>query len=193
MTPTTPIRALLVEDIHPVGVQALTDLGWKVTTQAAALTEPELLEALDGIDVLGIRSTSHVTEAVLDSAPQLAAIGAFCIGTNQIDQDAATRRGLRCMSTDVPPTAGSSETRSLPACAPGRSSSTSPAACSSTSTHWLSTCAAAISRAPHWTCSTTSQRPANVIFALLPWVVAIYLLKKFGGLTLRADPVPTSV
>ena len=44
--PTTAVRALLLENIHPVGVRALAELGWAVTTRAGAMTEPELIAAL---------------------------------------------------------------------------------------------------------------------------------------------------
>src|ERR1700722_14601138 len=60
-----------------------------------ALDEDQLIEALGrGVNVLGIRSGTHVTERVLDAAPGLLAIGAFCIGVNQIDLPAASRRGI---------------------------------------------------------------------------------------------------
>ncbi len=55
-----------------------------------ALDEEELIAALDGVDLLGIRSKTQVTRRVLESRPDLMAVGAFCIGTNQIDLQAAT-------------------------------------------------------------------------------------------------------
>jgi len=58
------------------------------------LTEDELIDAIQGVHLLGIRSTTYVTDRVLDAAPDLLAIGAFCIGTNQIDLPAATKRGV---------------------------------------------------------------------------------------------------
>jgi len=59
-----------------------------------ALGEDELIEALPGISLLGIRSQTQVTERVLASAPDLLAVGAFCIGTNQVDLGAAAQRGV---------------------------------------------------------------------------------------------------
>jgi D-3-phosphoglycerate dehydrogenase len=84
----------LLENIHPVAEQVLQSAGWTVLTSRAAMDEAELIEALRGVDVLGIRSKTQVTDAVLDRAPQLTAVGAFCIGTNQIDLPAASRRGI---------------------------------------------------------------------------------------------------
>ena len=89
-----PLRALHLENIHPDGTAALEGVGFDVQRRKGALDETELVAALDGVQVLGIRSTTQVTAAVLDAAPDLLAIGAFCIGTNQIDLAAASRRGI---------------------------------------------------------------------------------------------------
>jgi D-3-phosphoglycerate dehydrogenase / 2-oxoglutarate reductase len=88
------VRALLLENIHPLAVDLLKAAGHEVVTRPGALDEAELVEALAGVDLLGIRSTTFVTEQVLARAPGLAAIGAFCIGTNQIDLPAATGHGV---------------------------------------------------------------------------------------------------
>jgi len=58
------------------------------------MDENELIESLDGVHLLGIRSKTHVTERVLAKAPDLLAIGAYCIGTNQIDLATAARSGV---------------------------------------------------------------------------------------------------
>ena len=92
--PTTQPRALVLENIHPEAVEALAAVGCQVTTAKGALDEAELIAALDGVQVLGIRSKTSVTEKVLAAADDLVAIGAFCIGTNQIDVAAASRRGI---------------------------------------------------------------------------------------------------
>ncbi len=89
-----PRRALLLENIHPLAVELLEVAGAEVQQRPGALSEAELVAALPGVALLGIRSTTHVTEAVLDAAPDLEAIGAFCIGTNQIDLEAAAARGI---------------------------------------------------------------------------------------------------
>ncbi len=87
------MRALLLENIHPDGVRLLTERGIEVETVKGALDEAELIAALPGFQLLGIRSKTNVTQAVLYAAPDLVAIGAFCIGTNQIDLASATERG----------------------------------------------------------------------------------------------------
>ena len=87
-------RALLLENIHPDATARLTKAGYEVRTMPRALGEDELIEALRGVSLLGIRSQTHVTERVLAAAPDLLAIGAFCIGTNQVDLTAAARRGV---------------------------------------------------------------------------------------------------
>ena len=88
------MKALLLENIHPSGVRLLTERGFEVETVSSALGEDDLIAALDGVDLLGIRSNTHLTRRVLDSAPGLRAVGAFCIGTNQIALDEATHRGI---------------------------------------------------------------------------------------------------
>ncbi len=87
-------RALLLENIHPDAVCLLESAGFEVETSERALAEAELCERLADVDVLGIRSRTQVTEGVLESAPRLLAVGAFCIGTNQVDLAAAARRGV---------------------------------------------------------------------------------------------------
>jgi D-3-phosphoglycerate dehydrogenase len=88
------IRILLLENIHPDATARLVKDGYQVETRAKALDSDELIAAIGGVHVLGIRSGTHVTERVLASAPDLLAVGAFCIGTNQIDLAAASRRGI---------------------------------------------------------------------------------------------------
>ena len=88
------LRALLLENVHPNSAEILRKAGFDVETRGGALDEGELIEALAGVQVLGIRSKTQVTEAVLKARPELLAIGAFSIGTNQIDLDAASRYGV---------------------------------------------------------------------------------------------------
>ena len=88
------IRALLLEQIHPDAERILRSAGFEVESVTRALDEDELIAALDGVALLGIRSKTQVTERVLDAATSLVSIGAFCIGTNQIDLDAASERGV---------------------------------------------------------------------------------------------------
>src|SRR6202167_4692546 len=87
-------RALLVENIHPDASARLAKEGYDVSVLPRALGEDELIDALRGVPLLGIRSGTQVTARVLDEAPDLVALGAFCIGLNQIDLSAASRRGI---------------------------------------------------------------------------------------------------
>jgi len=88
------VRALLLEGIHPDAVHRLEKEGYDVELLGRALDEDELIGRLDGVQLLGIRSKTQVTAAALDAAPQLTAIGAFCIGTDQIDLAGASSRGI---------------------------------------------------------------------------------------------------
>jgi D-3-phosphoglycerate dehydrogenase len=88
------VRVLLLENIHVDGADFLRGKGYQVETRDGALGEDELIEAIQGVHLLGIRSTTYITKKVLDAAPDLIAIGAFCIGTNQIDLAATTERGI---------------------------------------------------------------------------------------------------
>jgi D-3-phosphoglycerate dehydrogenase / 2-oxoglutarate reductase len=94
LTLDTLNRALLLENIHPDATARLTKAGYQVDTLPRALGEDDLIEAARGASLLGIRSQTHVTERVLSSLPDLLAVGAFCIGTNQVDLAAAARRGI---------------------------------------------------------------------------------------------------
>lgn len=88
------LKALLLENVHPLSVEILAANGVEVVTRSGALDEQELIEALKGVHLLGIRSKTQVTAKVLESAKDLVAIGAFCIGTNQIDLKSAALQGV---------------------------------------------------------------------------------------------------
>jgi D-3-phosphoglycerate dehydrogenase len=88
------MRVLLLENIHPDAVARLAKDGYQVETAPRAMDEDELTAALPGVRLLGIRSGTAVTERVLAAAPDLLAVGAFCIGVNQVDLAAASRRGI---------------------------------------------------------------------------------------------------
>ena len=88
------MKALLLENIHPEGVRLLTERGIEVETVKGALDEAELIAALPGVQLLGIRSKTNVTGRALEASPELQAIGAFCIGTNQVDLSAAAALGI---------------------------------------------------------------------------------------------------
>ena len=92
--PRGRIRILLLENIHPAAVERLEEAGYTVETRKGALDEDALIEAVRGVHVLGVRSKTQVSAKVLQAADRLMAVAAFCIGTNQIDLDAAAARGV---------------------------------------------------------------------------------------------------
>jgi D-3-phosphoglycerate dehydrogenase len=89
-----PVRVLLLEQIHPDAETILRSAGFEVESVGHALDEDELVGRVGDVTLLGLRSKTHITQRVLDAAPNLVAIGAFCIGTNQIELKAASERGI---------------------------------------------------------------------------------------------------
>jgi D-3-phosphoglycerate dehydrogenase len=85
---------LLLEGIHGAAEAYFNAQGMDVKSYDSALNESALSEALQGVHLLGIRSKTQISAAVLDRAKDLRAIGAFCIGTNQIDVPACSERGI---------------------------------------------------------------------------------------------------
>ncbi len=85
---------LLLENIHPVAKEKLEAQGFKVDLLKSALGEQELIEKLKSYDVLGIRSKTQVSEQVIKQSSHLFAIGAFCIGTNQVELKSACENGI---------------------------------------------------------------------------------------------------
>jgi len=92
--PKNRINMLLLEGVHPVALELVKAEGFTVESFPAGLDEDELFEKIKNVSVLGIRSKTQVTAKVLENADRLMAIGAFCIGTNQIDLGAATKKGV---------------------------------------------------------------------------------------------------
>jgi D-3-phosphoglycerate dehydrogenase len=88
------VRVLLLESIHPDAVSRLEAEGYQVESVRNALDEAELVERIEGVHLLGIRSKTQVTAKVLAAADSLVAIGAFCIGTDQIDLAQAAKDGI---------------------------------------------------------------------------------------------------
>jgi D-3-phosphoglycerate dehydrogenase len=89
------IRILLLEGVHPLAIEVLNRSGYfNIEQHAKSLPPEDLKKALADAHFVGIRSRTQLTEEVLAAAPKLIAIGCFCIGTNQVDLDAATRRGI---------------------------------------------------------------------------------------------------
>jgi D-3-phosphoglycerate dehydrogenase len=88
----------LAESIHPTAHEALTSAGVTVHTAPGGLGPEELVAALNDLPpgpiVVGVRSKTKVRKAIMEQVPRLAAIGCFCIGTDQVDLDDARQRGI---------------------------------------------------------------------------------------------------
>lgn len=87
-------RALLLENPNSNADAAFARAGIHVSRHRGALEESALIDSLEDVHILGIRSKTRVSRAVFEAHPQLTAIGAFCIGTNQIDLEAASDHGV---------------------------------------------------------------------------------------------------
>lgn len=92
--PKNRINVLLLESIHPIALQFLKHEGYNVEVHSGGLDEDELCEKIKNVSILGIRSKTQVTRKVIESANRLISIGAFCIGTNQIDIKACAEKGI---------------------------------------------------------------------------------------------------
>ena len=92
--PPSEIRVLLLENVHDSALQLFAAERFKIERLSSALSPAELHKRLADVHVLGIRSKTQVTQAVLAEAKQLLTVGCFCIGTNQVDLLTATARGL---------------------------------------------------------------------------------------------------
>jgi D-3-phosphoglycerate dehydrogenase / 2-oxoglutarate reductase len=93
--PRSKIRILLLENISDAAVRELQSGGYtQIDRAGGALSEVQLIDAVKGVHLLGIRSKTQITRNVIDAADKLLAIGAFCIGVNQVDLKAATERGV---------------------------------------------------------------------------------------------------
>ncbi|WP_439102714.1 phosphoglycerate dehydrogenase [Congregibacter sp.] len=89
------IRILLLEGVHPSAIETLNRAGYfNIEHHSKSLPAEELKAAIAKAHFVGIRSRTQLSEEILNAAPKLIAIGCFCIGTNQVDLDAATRRGI---------------------------------------------------------------------------------------------------
>jgi D-3-phosphoglycerate dehydrogenase len=92
--PKNRIKVLLLENPDARAAELFRQEGYQVEEVKGALDEDELIARIEGVSILGIRSKTQVTAKVLAAANRLIAIGAFCIGTNQIDLPEAMRRGV---------------------------------------------------------------------------------------------------
>lgn len=93
--PKEKLKILLLENIHPAAIDLLNKAGYTdIESIKGSITEKELLEKIGKVHILGIRSKTQITETVLKKADKLIAIGAFCIGTNQIKMNIARQQGI---------------------------------------------------------------------------------------------------
>ena len=89
------IKVLLLEGVHPGAVEMFKNAGYSnIDYLKTSLAEDELKERIKDVHFVGVRSRTQLTESVLDVAEKLVAIGCFCIGTNQVDLEAAEIRGI---------------------------------------------------------------------------------------------------
>ncbi len=93
--PRSKIKILLLENISDAAVDELKAAGYSdIQKIGGALSETELIEAVKGVHLIGIRSKTQITKNVIEAADKLLAIGCFCIGVNQVDLAAATENGI---------------------------------------------------------------------------------------------------
>lgn len=92
--PKEKIRIVFLESIHPAARELFESAGYSVEMLPNALPEDQLVEAIQSVHILGIRSKSEINRRVLSSAKMLLAVGCFCIGTNQVDLLAAAEEGV---------------------------------------------------------------------------------------------------
>ncbi len=88
------MKVLLLENISAVAVSTFRDAGYDVESLKPALDERELIEKIRGISILGVRSKTRISPAVLAAAEKLIVVGAFCIGVDKIDRTGASERGV---------------------------------------------------------------------------------------------------
>src|SRR6056297_2861533 len=92
--PKNRIKVLLFENVHTAAFENLSEDGFSVELVTYSLPEEDLIEKIKGVHVLGIRSKTHVSQKVLDAADKLLVVGAFCIGTTQIELEYAKNKGI---------------------------------------------------------------------------------------------------
>jgi D-3-phosphoglycerate dehydrogenase len=92
--PKNRIKVLLLENPDARAAELFRQEGYQVEEVKGGLDEDELIQRIEGVSLLGIRSKTQVTQRVLEAANRLIGIGAFCIGTNQIDLAAAMKKGV---------------------------------------------------------------------------------------------------
>ena len=93
--PKDKIKILFLENISDAAIKVFSDAGYTdIKKVGGALTEDQLIEQVKNVHLLGIRSKTQITEKVIKHATKLQAIGCFCIGTNQVNLQAARKKGI---------------------------------------------------------------------------------------------------
>lgn len=93
--PKDKVKILLLENVHASAIHLFKQAGYTdIESLTGSVSEQELMERISKVHILGLRSKTQVTEAVLSKADKLIGLGAFCIGTNQIHMKAARSRGV---------------------------------------------------------------------------------------------------
>ena len=92
--PLSKIKVVLLENIHPRAVEIFEERGFSVEHHRKAYSGSELIDAAKDAHLLGIRSKTMLTREFFGAATRLWGVGCFCIGTNQVDLDAAAERGI---------------------------------------------------------------------------------------------------
>lgn len=93
--PKGKLNILLLENISAVSIETFKNMGYvSITSVKGAYSEDELIAALKDVHILGIRSKTKLSEKVFAHAPKLLAVGCFCIGVNQVDLAAASKKGV---------------------------------------------------------------------------------------------------
>jgi D-3-phosphoglycerate dehydrogenase / 2-oxoglutarate reductase len=93
--PRSKIKVLLLENISDAAIEELNQGGYvDIKKINGALSEADLIKAVKGVHLLGIRSKTQITKRVIEAADKLLAIGCFCIGVNQVDLESATKHGV---------------------------------------------------------------------------------------------------
>ena len=93
--PKEKINILFLENISDAATQQFTSSGYTAVKKiSGAISEADLIKEIKNIHILGIRSKTQITAAVLQAATKLQAIGCFCIGINQVNIEAASANGI---------------------------------------------------------------------------------------------------
>jgi len=92
--PKNRIKVLLLENINQTAMNIFNKEGYQIEISPRSLDKDDLLKKIEDISILGIRSSTKIATEILTKAKKLLAIGAFCIGTNQIDLKSALQEGV---------------------------------------------------------------------------------------------------